>query len=447
MKGLNGMLKKENAMSSSTRSLLILALLGTGMAGAIGAQGVTEFAIPTAGAGLTAITAGPDGNIWFTESLVNKIGRISPDGVITEFPIPTTDSQPIDIVASPDGNLWFTELAGNKIGRITTAGVTTEFALPGEILGPSGPGHIAAGPDGNLWFVESSTDKIGRMTTAGVLTEFPLPPSTFAFGIASGPDGNLWFTGYYSSTIGRMTTSGAVTEFTITNGQWPGEITAGSDGNLWFTEGGQIGRITPAGVITQFTNQYANAFGSIAALPDGSLWFGGLNKLLRRTTTSGNVSEVLLSAESGEPGGIAVGPDGNLWFTDPTANKIGRLALQAGGCLPDATTLCLNGGRYQVRADWQVPSQGTSGHGGAVTLTGDTGTFWFFDASSVEVFVKVLDGCSSNGHAWVFAGGLTNVAVTLTVTDTQTEATRTYTNTASTAFQPIQDTGAFATCP
>ena len=80
---------------------------------------------------------------------MNKIGRISTDGVITEFPIPTVYSQPIDIVAGPDGNLWFTELAGNKIGRITTAGVIGEFALPGPITGPSGPGHIAAGPDGN----------------------------------------------------------------------------------------------------------------------------------------------------------------------------------------------------------------------------------------------------------------------------------------------------------
>ena len=287
------------------------------------------------------------------------------------------------------------------------------------------------------------------MTTAGVLTEFSLPFNTYASGIAAGPDGNLWITGYYSSTINRMTTSGAVTQFSITDGQWPGEITAGPDGNLWFTEFGEIGRITTAGVITQFTIPSANAGGPIAAFPDGSLWFGGgFNPgLLGRTTTTGVFSEVLLTmAGRGAPGDIAVGPDGNLWFTDPTAGKIGRLALQAGQCLSDATTLCLNGGRYQVRAEWAVPSQGTSGHGNAVPLTGDTGTFWFFQESSVEVVVKVLDGCSSNGHAWVFAGGLTNVGVTLTVTDTQTVVTRTYTNPASTAFQPIQDTTAFVTC-
>ena len=123
------------------------------------------------------------------------------------------------------------------------------------------------------------------------------------------------------------------------------------------------------------------------------------------------------------------------------------ISTEQSSCTADATTLCLNGGRYQVRAEWEVPAQGRSGHGSAVPLSSDTGTFWFFQASSVEVVVKVLDGCSSNGHAWVFAGGLTNVGVTLTVTDVQTDEARTYTNPADTAFQPIQDTSAFATCP
>ena len=46
-----------------------------------------------------------------------------------------------------------------------------------------------------------------------------------------------------------------------------------------------------------------------------------------------------------------------------------------------------------MTADWQVPSQGTSGHGTASQLTGDSGYFWFFNAINIEVVVKVLDGC------------------------------------------------------
>ena len=37
---------------------------------------------------------------------------------ITEFPIPTSASFPEGITAGPDGNLWFTEALGNKIGQL-----------------------------------------------------------------------------------------------------------------------------------------------------------------------------------------------------------------------------------------------------------------------------------------------------------------------------------------
>ena len=36
--------------------------------------------------------------------------------------MPTPQSAPWEIAAGPDGALWFTELLGNKIGRITTDG-------------------------------------------------------------------------------------------------------------------------------------------------------------------------------------------------------------------------------------------------------------------------------------------------------------------------------------
>ena len=54
------------------------------------------------------------------------------------------------------------------------------------------------------------------------------------------------------------------------------------------------------------------------------------------------------------------------------------------------------------------------------SLTGDTGYFWFFDDSNVELVVKVLDGTAINGHYWVFYGSLSNVQFEVIVTDTQT---------------------------
>ena len=39
-------------------------------------------------------------------------------GKIREFVIPTASSDPDGITAGPDGNLWFTEFQGNKIGQL-----------------------------------------------------------------------------------------------------------------------------------------------------------------------------------------------------------------------------------------------------------------------------------------------------------------------------------------
>ncbi len=118
----------------------------------------------------------------------------------------------------------------------------------------------------------------------------------------------------------------------------------------------------------------------------------------------------------------------------------------APGCLPNETTLCVAGGRYAVQATFDAGG-GNAGNAHAVAFTTDTGYFWFFSDTNVEAVIKVLNGCALNSRWWVFAGGLTNVAVTITVTDTKTGTVKTYQNPANTPFQPIEDTSAFATCP
>ena len=115
-------------------------------------------------------------------------------------------------------------------------------------------------------------------------------------------------------------------------------------------------------------------------------------------------------------------------------------------CGPDAETLCLTEGRFQIRVAFATP-QGATGEGQAVALTPDTGYFWFFNEENVEMVIKVLDACGFADRFWVFAGGLTNVEVEFTVTDSQTGASKIFQNPQRRAFRPIQDIDAFATCP
>src|SRR5207237_7178863 len=80
--------------------------------------------------GATGITVGADGALWFVEADTTNIGRITTAGSFTQFSAHNNANRNGgDITGGPDGNLWFTESL--NIGRMTTAGViTAEFPAP-----------------------------------------------------------------------------------------------------------------------------------------------------------------------------------------------------------------------------------------------------------------------------------------------------------------------------
>jgi hypothetical protein len=97
-------------------------------------------------------------------------------------------------------------------------------------------------------------------------------------------------------------------------------------------------------------------------------------------------------------------------------------------CRSSATTLCFGASnRFSVRVHW-VASDGRTGDGQAINMTGDTGYFWFFNSANVELVIKILDGTGINSHYWVFYGALSDVQYTITVTDTFVGVTKTYEN-------------------
>jgi large repetitive protein len=143
-----------------------------------------------------------------------------------------------------------------------------------------------------------------------------------------------------------------------------------------------------------------------------------------------------LGAKSRNPAPLIFPPSGAPVTAVRTAAGLGKAV-----CDPAPSALCLGEGRFVVTVAWK-DFQGHTGLGMAVPLTGDTGAFWFFNASNLELIVKVLDGTAVNGHFWVFYGALSNVEYTITVTDVQTFRQRTYTN-PSGRFASAADTEAF----
>lgn len=107
----------------------------------------------------------------------------------------------------------------------------------------------------------------------------------------------------------------------------------------------------------------------------------------------------------------------------------------------DRTLYLGDGDRF--RLDLAVTDfEGNSTFGRQDKLRADTGSFWFLDPANLEVIAKVIDGRGINGNFWVFFGSLSNVEFTLTVTDTVTNTTRTYTNPLG-SFASVGDIDAF----
>ncbi len=109
----DAMVAVKPAKPGASRRFVLLGLAGLVIVAL--ASGIAWFtahpASPTAG-----INASPTGSI-----------QTSPTGGI---PVPTAQSRPLGITAGPGGNLWFTDSGSNKIGRISPSGKITEFPVP-----------------------------------------------------------------------------------------------------------------------------------------------------------------------------------------------------------------------------------------------------------------------------------------------------------------------------
>ncbi|HEV7516506.1 MAG TPA: NHL repeat-containing protein, partial [Thermoanaerobaculia bacterium] len=348
--------------------------------------------------------------------------------------------------------------------------------------------------DGNFYVCSERTSTVLRYDgKTGALRGTFVPSGSGGLDIceypAFGADGDLYVSSTHANAVFRYdgTTGASKGAFVPARSgglDTPSGIVFGPDGNLYVSStethqvlrydgrtGAFLGAFVPAGS-GGLEKPVGLTFG-----PDGQLYVSSLftHQVLRYDGRTGAFVDIFVPARSGGlngPYGLAFGPDGNLYVVSISSSQVLRYRGSDGAflgafhtglplffptyllftppaapaCEDDATHLCLAGGRFRVEVAWQTPD-GNAGAGQAVRLTADSAYFWFFSPGNVEMIIKVLDGCGLNRHYWVFAGGLTNVATTLTVTDTRSGAVKTYRNPQGTAFAPLQDTAAFATCP
>jgi virginiamycin B lyase len=298
---------------------------------------VTKDATPTLGE-LADIKVGPDGKLWFTSEITNRVGWITTGGALQTFQIRRTRggaTPPMSIAPTADRKVWVTDEYHGRLHHVDVgAGTLQSFDPP-----CAHASDVTEGPDGTLWFAcfvpgVHSPLGVGRLSPQGThgaafrARARPCDGPPFGNSIAFDRSGNVWFACGIGDAVGRLTVrTGTIKMFHDRRINDARGITLGRDNNLWFTSwtNNRIGRITPQGKVTMFAGSGIDAPNQITAGADGNLWFTSLtNDRIGKITVGGRITSFDGSAQGvNGSNAITAGPDGNLWFT--TNDRIGRI--------------------------------------------------------------------------------------------------------------------------
>ena len=325
------------------------------------------------------IHSGPDGFIYFTQGLHDRVGRLSPDGHVAYFDTPE-DSYPHGIRFDHDGRLYATLEHTDEIIELDrrTGEILQTFSVAfddPEAEGVVGPHGFAIDQDNRLWYTGKSSDVIGRLDPkTGEDQKFILPTrDNFAPNLdhdikdkagASGPinveldsDGNAWFVSLATSQIGKVSKDGVLSEYEITGldsdgNARPINIFQGPKGFIWVTvEGdndkekdsnvnqtkGGIARFDPETESFIGYQQYRSKGAGGAVGQDGeSVWFQYQEDALvqLKINDEGRTSQTTFDIPNiGKRvmHRIAQGPDGSMWFTSNQADAISTITTSTSG--------------------------------------------------------------------------------------------------------------------
>lgn len=138
-------------------------------------------------------------------------------------------------------------------------------------------------------------------------------------------------------------------------------------------------------------------------------------------------------------------PGPNHWAPPFTSEQLAVLTTLSASAPPAPALLLLD--RFRVEVGVSPPGEAPRA---AVLspLTNRAGTAWFFNEQNIEMLVKMQNACVPPfNRYWVFFAATTNVEFEVSVTDTESSETMTYSNPQGMVALPVADTETFATCP
>ena len=363
---------------------IINTVAGTGAAIVVGNGGDGGPALQAQMRQPIGIAVGPDGSVYFTESLIPNVRRVGPDGIIATFAgrsgasgfagdgglaTQALLSRPTGIAVASDGSLYIADTANQRIRRVgpdgiitTVAGTSIGFAGDG---GPatqakfSGPTSVALGADGSLYIGDTSNNRIRRVGADGIVTtvagtgtagfagdgglatqamlNLPLGTVDLSVGVAVGYDGSLYIADWGNLRIRQLRSR-------LPGSYVDDNVIASEDGSevYVFNGGGRHLRTLDAltGAV-HFQFSY-NAAGRLATITDGD---GNVTSIER--DGAGNPSAIV--APFGQRTNLAVIGAGYLSSVTNPAGEAVQLTYNSGaaeGLLATLTDPRANVHRY-----------------------------------------------------------------------------------------------------
>ncbi|HEX6148228.1 virginiamycin B lyase family protein [Nocardioides sp.] len=324
-------LRTSRAIAVALAAGLVLTA-GAAVAAPVGK--LQQFRVLTDNSEPRSITAGSDGNVWFTQgtSFTDApavVARITPGGEITEFTPTVADGCNFciltDIAQGPDGILYLTS---NDPSLIRFDVDTGTFEPPVQMPNNNAlGGNLAVGGD-DVWVTDFNNDTVWRYDIpTGQFTSFPVADPA---DVAVDPAGNAWFADAFGSAIGRIdAVTGEVTSTPTPLA--PRSVAVAADGQVWFTarftpQG--VGRLDPVDNSVEVFPLAGVGPQEIAASPDGTVWFTQTTKgNIARADNTGVIFEGKVVKGSGAFG-ITVDGDGDPWYTMPNVDKVATFQLR-----------------------------------------------------------------------------------------------------------------------
>ena len=322
------------------------------------------------------IFAGPDGMVYFTQRMHDRVGRFTLDGRVEFFDLPE-GSRPHGLRFSRTGGWYITlenfdeivELSKDDGSVVATYSVA--FDDP-QIQGIVGPHGLAIDQHNRLWYAGRTSDVLGWVDPeTGEHRRFELPTRPeiapnfdheLVKAKASAPiyidfdrDDNAWFVNLQTNQIGRIDPQNQMSLFEIegfdTNNTRPINVFQGPDGLIWVTiEGdnspsaentqqslGGIARFDPSTeTFEAYPQKLSKGAGGVLGVKDNSVWFQYQEEALVRLMVDDSGRSDQQTFPLPDIGKrvmhrIAQGPDGNMWFTSLHADVVSRLVTDQQG--------------------------------------------------------------------------------------------------------------------